>query len=234
MHEVNFADMAVWYLVFVLSTTCHEAAHAWAAYRGGDLTAYSLGHVTLDPTPHIRRTPFGMVVVPIVSFLLNGWMLGWASVPVDSRWAASHPRKAALMSLAGPASNLLLATLALVAMRLLVATDVLHAPTGSVPFVDLVTVPEGHAQNSLLGALARFLSVTLVLNVLLGLFNLVPIPPLDGASVLEGAAPRATAGFFQRLRDVPMFEFLGLMIAWRFFPYVSGPALVFVADLLHV
>jgi Zn-dependent protease len=175
-----------------------------------------------------------MVVEPIVSFLLNGWMLGWASVPVDSRWAASHPRKAALMSLAGPASNLLLATLALVAMRLLVATDVLHAPTGSVPFVDLVTVPEGHAQKSLLGALARFLSVTLVLNVLLGLFNLVPIPPLDGASVLEGAAPRATAGFFQRLRDVPMFEFLGLMIAWRFFPYVSGPALVFVADLLHV
>ena len=233
MPDVNFADLAVWYLVFVFSTTCHEAAHAWVAYRGGDLTAYSLGHVSLDPTPHIRRSPFGMVIVPIVSFLLGGFMLGWASVPVDRRWAVDHPRRAALMSLAGPLANLLLAALALTAMRLLVSAEVLEAPTGSVLYQDLVVVPEGQALNSPLGALARALSVTLVLNVLLGLFNLVPIPPLDGASVLEGAAPRTTAKFFDRLREVPAFEFLGLMIAWRFFPYVSSPALAFVADLLH-
>jgi Zn-dependent protease len=233
MHELNIANLAVWYLVFVFSTTCHEAAHAWVAYRGGDLTAYSLGHVTLDPTPHIRRSPFGMVVVPIVSFLLGGWMIGWASVPVNQRWAASHPRKAALMSLAGPAANLLLAALALLAMRVLVSNEVLLAPTGSVSYQNLVTVPDGQELNSPLGAVARALSVTLVLNVLLGLFNLVPIPPLDGASALEGAAPRSTAGLYQRLREVPAFEFLGLMIAWRFFPYVSMPALRFVVDLLH-
>ena len=93
MPDLDIANMAVWYLVFVFSTTCHEAAHAWLAYRGGDLTAYSLGHVSLDPTPHIRRSPFGMVVVPVLSFILGGWMIGWASVPVNSSWAASHPRK---------------------------------------------------------------------------------------------------------------------------------------------
>ena len=85
----------------------------------------------------------------------------------------------------------------------------------------------------MLGALARALTILVVLNVILGLFNLVPIPPLDGASVLEGAAPRTTAGLYDRLREIPAFEFLGLMIAWRFFPYVSDPALRFVANLLH-
>ena len=130
------------------------------------------------------------------------------------------------MSLAGPLANLLLAALALLAMRLLVSAEVLQAPT-STTYQNLVTVPDGQAHNSLLGALARALSVTLVLNVLLGLFNLVPIPPLDGASVLEGAAPPTTQRFYDRLREVPAFEFLGLMIAWRFFPYVSNPALEF-------
>ena len=80
---------------------------------------------------------------------------------------------------------------------------------------------------------ARALTILALLNVVLGLFNLVPLPPLDGASVLEGAAPRATAGMYQRLREIPAFDFLGLMIAWRFFPYVSDPALRFASHLLH-
>jgi Zn-dependent protease len=242
MHDV--ANLAVWYLVFVFSTTCHEAAHAWVAYRGGDLTAYSLGHVTLDPTPHIKRSPFGMVVIPILSFLLpllmgegeHGWMIGWASVPVNREWAAKHPGRSSVMSLAGPAANLLLAALALVAMRVLVASDVLAvSPLESGFRIDsLVTAPDGQAVNSLWGALARGLSVMLVLNVILGLFNLIPLAPLDGASVLEGAAPRLTAGFYDRLREVPMFELLGLLVAWRFFPYVAGPALGYVILLLHL
>jgi Zn-dependent protease len=230
MPELDVANLAVWYLVFVFSTTCHEAAHAWVAYRGGDLTAYSLGHVTLDPTPHIRRSPFGMVVVPLISFLWGGWMIGWASVPVNRRWAVDHPRRAALMSLAGPAANLLLASLALLAMRLLVAGDVLWASAYGLP---AVSVPEGHEVNTLLGALARGLTVMLVLNVILGLFNLIPLPPLDGASVLEGAAPRATAKLYRYVQEIPAIEFLGLMIAWRFFPYLSDPALDFVGTLLR-
>jgi Zn-dependent protease len=228
---MNLADLFIWYPVFIFSTTCHEAAHAWAAYRGGDLTAHADGHVSLDPLPHIRRSPMGMVVIPIVSFLWGGWMIGWASVPLNPDWARRHPRRAALMSLAGPGANLALALLAFAVMRVLIATDVL-LPTGSLWPPDLVMLPEGQDQKSLLGFLVRALSLTLGLNVILGLFNLIPLPPLDGASALEGAAPRAMSGFYARLREVPMFELLGLLVAWRLFPSVATPALNFVVGWL--
>ena len=101
----------LWYVVFLFSATAHEAAHAWAARRGGDSTAYVGGQVSLDPIPHIRQEPFGMVVIPILSFVLNrfDWMIGWASTPYNLAWALRHPTKAAWMSLAGPISNLTIA-----------------------------------------------------------------------------------------------------------------------------
>ena len=71
--------LLVWYLVFLFSTTFHEFSHAFLAYKGGDLTAYETGHVTLDPSPHIRRSPIGMVLVPIISYVQLGWMVGFAS-----------------------------------------------------------------------------------------------------------------------------------------------------------
>ena len=94
---VDPALAVIWYAVLVFSLTFHEAAHAWAAQRGGDLTAYVLGQVTLDPRPHIRREPFGMVLVPLLFFATSGWMIGWASTPFDARWAyrCSSSRRAA-------------------------------------------------------------------------------------------------------------------------------------------
>ena len=80
MNTPDLALGAIWYLVFLFSTTCHEAAHALVAKLGGDTTAAEGGQVTLNPIPHIRRSPFGMVVVPILSFLVGGWMIGWASL----------------------------------------------------------------------------------------------------------------------------------------------------------
>src|SRR5215468_4693673 len=91
----------VWYVVFLLSTTCHEAAHALVAKWGGDLTAFRGGQVTLNPLPHIRREPFGMVLFPILSYALGGWMMGWASAPYDPTWCRMYPRRAAKMALAG-------------------------------------------------------------------------------------------------------------------------------------
>ena len=76
----------IWYIVFLFSTVAHEAAHGWVAHLGGDSTAYSGGQVTLDPLVHIRRTPWGMVLIPILSFFQTGWMMGWASVPFDAEW----------------------------------------------------------------------------------------------------------------------------------------------------
>lgn len=226
------ADLLIWYLVFVFSTTCHEAAHAWVAYRYGDLTAYSGGHVSLDPWPHIRRSPFGMVIIPIVSFLLNegSWMIGWASVPIDARWASRHPGRAAVMSFAGPLTNLLLALAAFIAMVVLLNAGLLERGFGSI--ANIVTVADGADLRSPLGAVARALSVTLGLNLILGIFNLIPLPPLDGASVLEGTAPRLTGGFYARMREIPGVEFLGMLAAWQLSPYLLWPALGFVVSFL--
>src|SRR6476659_583779 len=100
-----------WCVAFIFSTTLHEAGHALAALKLGDPTAYEGGQVSLNPWPHIRREPLGMVIVPIASFALNGWMMGWASAPFDPEWAHRYPKRAALMAAAGPAANLLLVLL---------------------------------------------------------------------------------------------------------------------------
>ena len=97
-----------WFVVFLFSTTLHEAGHAFAAWQLGDPTAYEGGQVSLNPLPHIQREPFGMVLVPLITFALNGWMMGWASAPYDPAWAHHYPKRAGVMALAGPAANLIL------------------------------------------------------------------------------------------------------------------------------
>ncbi len=91
MTQEQLVLLPLWYAMFLLSITCHEAAHAFAAYRGGDLTAYREGQVTLNPLPHMRREPFGTIAIPFVTFLWMGWMMGWASAPYDPSWEARHP-----------------------------------------------------------------------------------------------------------------------------------------------
>ncbi|HEY4156440.1 MAG TPA: site-2 protease family protein, partial [Polyangiaceae bacterium] len=205
--------LMVWYLVFVFTTTCHEAAHALVAYWGGDMTAYEGGHVTLDPVPHIVRSPVGMVLLPILSYLQMGWMLGFASVPVNVLWGKKHPGRQALMSFAGPFTNLLLALLALVAMRALIGAHVLRFSAMHGQLVEVI----GHSSRSPLGAMAMGLGVMFQLNVLLFLFNLVPIPPLDGAGVLEGALPDVFGGIYDWMRRLPGIELLGVLLAWQVF-----------------
>ncbi len=221
---MNFdvASFAVWFLVFLFSTTCHEAAHAWAAFKGGDLTAYEGGQVTLDPLPHIRREPIGMIVAPILSFVKWGWVMGWASAPYDPRWGRQHPRRWALMALAGPSANIALAVMAFIAIKVLLATGTfqigLHGGGGYASLVE----PAGYdGQRTPLSALAMFLSVTLSLNTLLGLFNLLPVPPLDGASVLHGLFPNSLGRLYDSIRAMPMAELLGLLVAWSMFPEVQ-------------
>src|SRR2546427_11889757 len=91
----------LWFAAFLFSTTVHEAAHALAALRGGDPTAYLGGQVSLSPVPHIRPEPLGMLVVPLLMTALYGWAVGWASTPYDPLWAARPPRPAPAMAAAG-------------------------------------------------------------------------------------------------------------------------------------
>jgi len=107
----------IWYVAFLFSTTCHEASHALAAKLGGDDTAERGGQVTLNPMPHIRREPWGMVVIPILAFLFANSMIGWASAPFNPEWERRYPRRAAWMALAGPAANFTLMLVAAILIR---------------------------------------------------------------------------------------------------------------------
>ena len=173
----------VYYVVFLFSTTLHEAAHAWAALRGGDPTAYHGGQVSLDPRPHVRREPFGMVVLPLLSVMVSGWPFGFASAPYDPRWAMRYPKRAAWMSLAGPAGNLTLVLAATLTIRVGSAAGVFSAPA-SVSFGHIVTAQAGGVWPGV----AFLLSVLFSLNLLLAAFNLIPVPPLDGSGAVPPSA----------------------------------------------
>lgn len=215
-------SLVAMYLLFVFSTTCHEAAHALVAQRGGDETAYGLGHVTLDPMPHIVRSPWGMIVAPLVGLYTMGFPFGWASVPYDPIWGQRHPLRRAGMSLAGPAANFTLALLSIVTLRVLIATGVYHL-SGTGIQSGFVVLNEGVAQNSPLAALAFLLSRLFWLNLVLGAFNLMPLPPLDGAGVAEGVSPRLIGSLYDRLREIPGHELLGWIAASQLFRYVAEP-----------
>jgi len=231
MADLNLAHLVVWYLVFVFSTTCHEYAHALLAFKGGDTTAYEGGQLSLDPTPHIKRSPFGMVLVPLVSYVYYGWMIGWASVPYDPQWGKRNPRRQGLMSLAGPAANLLLAALGLAGIKAMLAAGIFQMPPPAQMSIQQLVVAAGDPTGqSTASALAMALSIMVNLNVLLGVFNLIPVPPLDGAGVLEGLGPRPVAQLYEKLRQQPLLGLLGLVVAWKLFPYVSLPVLSWVLE----
>ena len=96
--EIDLGTGFLWFVVFLFSTTVHEAMHALVAWKGGDPTAYHGGQVSLSPIPHIRREPIGMLAVPLLTSLTQGWAMGWASAPYDPVWAERHPQRAALMA----------------------------------------------------------------------------------------------------------------------------------------
>jgi Zn-dependent protease len=229
----DFASFAVWFLAFLFSTTCHEAAHAWAAYKGGDTTAYEGGQVTLDPLPHIRREPFGMLLAPLLSYYWWGWMMGWASAPYDPNWGRRHPRRWALMALAGPMANLALAVIAFVAIKVLLGMGIFQVPSHFDLFSNLVEPAGEVAARSPLRAISMLLSVMLSLNVMLTLFNLMPVLPLDGASVLQGLFPNSLGKLYDSMRGTPMIELLGLLIAWNLFPHLSRPAFQILLRLVY-
>ncbi|MBK5097497.1 MAG: site-2 protease family protein [Gemmatimonadetes bacterium] len=222
-------NAVVFYLVFLFSTVLHEAAHAWTAMRGGDPTAYHGGQVSLDPRPHMRREPFGMIMLPLISLAASGWIFGYASAPYDPRWAEQHPKRAALMSLAGPASNLLLVLAAWIVIRGGTAFGWFAAPM-SIGFDRIVEAPGG----GLLGVLALVLSVIFSLNLLLAVFNLIPFPPLDGSGVLPVVLPgRAMNAYRSLLSGRPGLAWIGIIGAWMIFDRVFPPIWLAAVNLLY-
>ncbi len=170
LSSFDYRPLLFGFPMLLLSLTVHECAHAWAAWRLGDPTARSRGRITLNPIPHMDL--FGTLIFPILSFISNFPLLGWAKpVPVDPRYFRKPSRDNMLVSLAGPLSNILLAILffafyALFLRFVAISMD----PRFAIP-------------------LNMMLQYGLLINAILAVFNLIPIPPLDGSHILEHFLP---------------------------------------------
>lgn len=218
-----------YFVVFLFSTTLHEAAHAWAALKGGDRTAYEGGQVSLDPLPHMRREPFGMVILPLLTSLTMGWPIGYASAPYNINWARAHPRRAAWMALAGPGANLALALLAALLLRGGEVAGVIVPPEVA-RFGEIATSDAG----PLWAAYGRFVGVLFSMNVLLMAFNLLPFPPLDGSAAITLLMDRRTTARYQEfIWGTPALSFLGIFVAWQLFDVVFEPVFFFCLNLVY-
>jgi Zn-dependent protease len=226
--DIDIATGFVWFLAFLFSTTVHEAMHALVAFRLGDPTAYHGGQVSLSPLPHIQREPIGMLVLPLLTSFTQGWAMGWASAPYDPRWAQRYPQRAALMAAAGPAGNFGIALAAFIIMKVGLLSGWLIAPD-SVNLDHMVESATAGGPTFVASAL----SVLLVFNVFIGLFNLLPVPPLDGWAVLGLFLSDRQRASTRQIETNPAMSMIGLLIAWQVFPMFTGPIFNVLLRLLY-
>ena len=167
-------------IAFLFAISVHESAHAWTASRCGDPTARMLGRGSLNPIRHIDL--FGTIVLPVVAAISGIPLLGWAKpTPVDPRNFRNPMLDDILTSVAGPVSNFIVATGAL----LLLGVISLSSASGHGLVAELVAGGNGSASDSSLAPVAVLLFELMFINVVLAVFNLIPVPPLDGSHVLR-------------------------------------------------
>ncbi|MBV9885040.1 MAG: site-2 protease family protein [Acidobacteria bacterium] len=201
----------IYYVVFLFSTTCHEASHSLVAKWGGDPTAALNGQVTLNPIPHIRREPWGMLIIPLMALLFMGQMIGWASAPFDPAWERRYPKRSALMALAGPATNFILMFVGGMGLRTLAW---LQLPGEGVGFLVLT------------------LFAMFNLNLLLGVFNLLPVAPLDGSTGIMIFMSESTAHRYLDWLRESGYARLGLLVGLLALRYFYAPIESFANNLL--
>ena len=202
--DINVAQIFIAFIVLLFSLTVHEMSHAWTADRLGDPTARLLGRVSLNPMVHADL--IGTIVFPLLAMVSGVPLIGWAKpVPVNPRQLRQPRRDYVLVAAAGPASNLAMAVTAATVLRLLPVSPVtIGEPNVSAP-------------------IAALLSQALRLNVLLAVFNMIPIPPLDGGNVLSGLLPARVAFRFNAILRPYGFLILYALMLTRGFEYLVIP-----------
>jgi Zn-dependent protease len=206
--DINIGQLFISLLVLVFSLTVHESAHAWAADRLGDPTARLLGRVSLNPAVHID--PIGTLLFPLLGMITGAPLIGWAKPVPVSIWRFARPRRDYLMvAAAGPLSNLALAFVATVALRSLLGVG------------GAAGMPAAGA--AVIAPLTSLAWSALQVNVLLAIFNLLPIPPLDGSSVLAGVLPERMAAGLDRIRPYGFVLLYALLLSGGFSLVVGVP-----------
>jgi Zn-dependent protease len=222
---MNFdvASAALWVLPLLLAVVCHEWAHGYVAYRLGDNTAERMGRLTLNPVAHID--PFGTILMPGL-LLLSGspFLFGYAKpVPISWQNLRNPVRDMVWVAAAGPGMNLLLAVASAILLGLIVRTSNV-SPYGLEP------AAQGFA---VAGPLAAMAWRSVLINVILAVFNLLPIPPLDGGRVAVGLLPQSLAEPLARVEPFGFFIVFFLLIS-GVLGNVIAPAIHLVLGLLQV
>jgi Zn-dependent protease len=201
LRDFDPGNLIIWFIVLLFSLSFHEAAHAWTSEKFGDSTGRYQGRITLNPIAHID--PFGTILFPIIGFVTGFPLLGWAK-PVQTNPLLWRDKTKANISVsaAGPISNFILATIAFIIIKVMTSYLLLY-PLGGYMFDLVVPISQevpGYSQPAFMEPLAKFLSVMLMLNIALGVFNLLPVPPLDGSHVLEEVLPYGMQEAYAQIR----------------------------------
>ena len=201
---MNIAALLLSFSLLIIAMTIHEFSHGWTAYKLGDSTAKYSGRLTLNPLAHID--PFGTIILPLFLFLSTGFAIGWAKPVPINYWALRNPKRDIIwVGLSGPLSNIIFAFLLGVLWRII--------PLAQFP--------------------ALLLQKLIYINLLLGVFNLIPIPPLDGSRIAMGLLPTDMAAAYSRIE--PYGFIIVAALTWiGLFDVVIWPIVKFISLILAI
>jgi Zn-dependent protease len=216
---MSIIDGIISLFVVFFAITVHEASHGWAALKMGDPTAYQMGRITLNPIRHID--PIGTVLLPLMLIIMGAPPFGWAKpVPVNPLNLKDPRRDNLIISIAGPASNIAVALVAFIILKILMGVNpgLLYSSGGGLA--------------NLLSPLITIVYYTIVINVILAFFNLIPIPPLDGSGVVMGLISEEAAQKYEQIRPYGFFILI-LLIMTGFIGRILGVVLRIVNSFIY-